>query len=90
MSASEDAGGTHSAFGAGFEIGDTWLLGARRNIGLSPGVGLTRLSVGGEEAWPGVLPTVRLLNVGVAFQPAAAADGAASAWPSRRPAARRP
>jgi len=62
-----DAGEAHSAFGAGFEIGYTWLLGARRNVGLSVGVGLTRLFSGGEEDWPGALPTVRLLNVGVAF-----------------------
>ena len=62
-----DAGDAHYAFGAGFEIGYTWLLGARRNVGLSLGVGLTRLFSGGEEDWPGVLPTVRLLNVGIAF-----------------------
>ena len=62
-----DAGDAHYAFGAGFEIGYTWLLGARRNVGLSLGVGLTRLFSGGEEDWPGALPTVRLLNVGVAF-----------------------
>jgi hypothetical protein len=62
-----DAGEAHAAFGAGFEIGYTWLLGARRNVGLSLGLGLTRLFSGGENDWPGVLPTVRLLNVGVAF-----------------------
>jgi len=62
-----DAGDAHYAFGAGFEIGYTWLLGARRNVGLSLGVGLTRLFSGGEEDWPGALPTVRLLNVGIAF-----------------------
>jgi hypothetical protein len=62
-----DAGEAHYAFGAGFEIGYTWLLGARRNVGLSLGVGLTRLFSGGEEDWPGALPTVRLLNLGIAF-----------------------
>ena len=62
-----DAGESHAVFGAGFEVGYTWLLGARRNVGLSLGVGLTRLFGGGEEDWPGVLPNVRLLNVGIAF-----------------------
>jgi hypothetical protein len=62
-----DAGASHSVFGAGFEIGYTWLLGSRRNVGLSLGVGLTRLFGGGEADWPGVLPTIRLLNVGIAF-----------------------
>ena len=62
-----DADESHSAFGLGFEIGYTWLLGARRNVGLSLGGGLTRLIGGGHEDWPAALPTVRLLNVGIAF-----------------------
>ena len=60
-------GQSHAVFGVGFEVGYTWLLGSRRNVGLSLGAGLTRLVGGSPEDWPGVLPTVRLLNVGVAF-----------------------
>jgi len=62
-----DEGESGSAFGLGFEIGYTWLLGARRNIGLSLGAGLTRIVAGDVQDGPAVLPTVRLLNVGIAF-----------------------
>jgi Protein of unknown function (DUF3575) len=58
---------SHTAFGVGFEVGYTWLLGARRNVGLSLGVGLTRLVGSDGEDWPAALPTIRLLNVGIAF-----------------------
>ncbi len=54
-------------YGAGFEIGYDWLLGSRRNVGLSLGVGATRL-FGGEL--PGAsltVPTLRLVNLGIAF-----------------------
>jgi len=56
-----------TAFGLGFELGYTWLLGARRNVGLSLGAGLTRIVAGDVMEGPSVLPTVRLLNVGIAF-----------------------
>jgi len=62
-----DEGESGSAFGLGFEIGYTWLLGARRNVGLSLGAGLTRIVAGDIQDGPAVLPTVRLLNVGIAF-----------------------
>lgn len=62
-----DVDGSGSAFGVGFEIGYTWLLGARRNVGLSLGAGLTRLVAGDSRDWPAALPTVRLLNIGIAF-----------------------
>jgi hypothetical protein len=62
-----DEGESGSAFGLGFEIGYTWLLGARRNVGLSLGAGLTRIIAGDIQDGPSVLPTVRLLNVGIAF-----------------------
>jgi len=62
-----DEGESGTAFGLGFEIGYTWLLGARRNVGLSLGAGLTRLVAGDFLDGPSVLPTVRLLNVGIAF-----------------------
>jgi opacity protein-like surface antigen len=55
------------AFGLGFEIGYTWLLGAHRNVGLSLGAGVTRIVAGDFLDGPSALPTVRLLNVGIAF-----------------------
>lgn len=62
-----DEGESGRAFGLGFELGYTWLLGARRNVGLSLGAGLTRIVAGDFLDGPSVLPTVRLLNVGIAF-----------------------
>jgi hypothetical protein len=56
-----------TAFGLGFELGYTWVLGARRNVGLSLGAGLTRIIAGDIMDGPSVLPTIRLLNVGIAF-----------------------
>ncbi len=54
-------------FGAGFEIGYDWLLGRRQNIGLSLGVGATRLFGGELNGAATTIPTLRLLNLGVAF-----------------------
>ena len=54
-------------FGAGFEIGYNWLLGAQRRVGISIGVGATRL-FGGELSGASLtIPNVRLLNLGIAF-----------------------
>ncbi|MEW5981832.1 MAG: DUF3575 domain-containing protein [Acidobacteriota bacterium] len=58
---------TGFGLGLGFEIGYTWLLGRHRNIGLSLGTGLTRIVAGNINDGPSVLPTVRLLNLGIAF-----------------------
>jgi len=54
-------------FGAGFEIGYDWLLGSRQNVGLSIGIGATRLFGGDLEGAPLAIPTLRLLNLGIAF-----------------------
>jgi hypothetical protein len=62
-----DEGESGEALGLGFEIGYTWLLGARRNVALSLGAGLSRIVAGDVMDGPSVLPTVRLLNVGIAF-----------------------
>lgn len=62
-----DAVESGEALGLGFEIGYTWLLGARRNVALSLGAGLSRIVAGDVMDGPSVLPTVRLLNVGIAF-----------------------
>lgn len=58
-------GGTYG--GAGFEIGYTWLIGASDRVGLSIGAGASRLFGGGLDGARLVLPTLRLVNVGIAF-----------------------
>ncbi len=54
--------------GAGLEIGYNWVLGRRHNMSVGVGAGLTR-TLGGESRYeyPDVLPTLRLINLGVAF-----------------------
>jgi len=54
-------------YGAGFEIGYDWLLGTRRNVGLSIGVGATRLFGGDLPGAALTIPTLRLINLGIAF-----------------------
>ena len=51
-----------SSLGVGFELGYTWLLGANRNFNVSLGAGATKLCAGP------VVPTIKLLNVGWAFE----------------------
>ena len=62
-----DAFESAAFFGAGFEIGYSWLLGANRNIGLSLGAGATRLFGGELDGASLTIPTVRLINLGIAF-----------------------
>jgi hypothetical protein len=54
--------------GAGIEIGYNWLLGPKQNINVGIGFGLTR-TFGNEGGYdfPDVLPTFRLINIGIAF-----------------------
>lgn len=54
-------------FGAGVEIGYTWLLGRERRFAMSVGGGVSRLFGGDLEGAPLAIPTVRLVNLGVAF-----------------------
>lgn len=61
-----DGGPNEVFFGAGFEIGYTWLLGKSDNFQLSLGAGASRL-FGGTLDESVAVPTVRLLNVGLAF-----------------------
>ena len=56
-----------SLFGAGFEIGYNWLLGSDRNFDVSIGVGATRLFGGALAGAPVVIPTIRLINLGISF-----------------------
>jgi hypothetical protein len=53
--------------GAGFELGYTWLLGPRQRVAISLGAGASRLFGADLDGAPLVIPTVRLVNVGVAF-----------------------
>jgi hypothetical protein len=65
------AGITHvddrSYFGLGFDINWSWTLGRGNHFYMGTGFGLKRLfGTGGADLVP-VLPTLRILNVGVAF-----------------------
>lgn len=64
VSGNDDAG---VFFGAGFEVGYNWLLGAKRNFDISIGLGATRLFGGDLEGASLTIPSLRLLNVGISF-----------------------
>jgi uncharacterized protein DUF3575 len=54
-------------YGAGFELGYTWLLGRRENVAVSIGAGVNRL-FGGELSGASLaIPSLRLVNIGYAF-----------------------
>lgn len=61
----EDESGT--VFGAGIDIGYTWLLGEPPHFALSIGIGAIRYFGGDLEDVAMTLPTVRLVNIGYAF-----------------------
>ena len=54
-------------FGLGFELGYNWLLGSSRRFSISVGGGATRLFGGDLSGASLTIPTVRLMNLGVAF-----------------------
>jgi hypothetical protein len=56
-------------FGFGLDVGYSWLLGAQERFAVSLGAGAVRLFGGDlEDADVNLtLPTIRLINVGVAF-----------------------
>jgi len=54
-------------YGAGFELGYTWLLGRHQNVAISMGAGVNRLFGGELEGASLALPSLRLVNVGIAF-----------------------
>lgn len=58
---------TQTVVGFGVEIGYTWLLGSSESFALSLGGGVSRLVGIDEVDAEGVLPTLRLVNVGWAF-----------------------
>jgi hypothetical protein len=51
----------------GFELGYSWLFGARRHVGLSIGAGVDRLFFGDELEIDLIRPNIRLVNLGIAF-----------------------
>ena len=65
----EDGTGDDSAtfFGAGFEIGYTWLMGPRQRVGVSIGAGANRLFGSDLDGATLTIPSVRVINVGIAF-----------------------
>jgi hypothetical protein len=54
-------------FGAGFDLGFRWLLGAEEKFEVSLGIGAVRLFGGDLEDVSLTLPSIRLVNVGAAF-----------------------
>lgn len=63
----EQERGTGNFYGFGIDIGYGWLLGESRRFNVSLGVGAVRLFGGDLEDVALTLPTIRLINVGVAF-----------------------
>ena len=59
--------GDHTVFGAGFELGYNWLLGSQQKLYLSLGAGADRLFGNDLDDFTVVLPTIRIVNVGIAF-----------------------
>jgi hypothetical protein len=57
-----------SFFGFGFDVNRSWLLGANDNFYVGVGFGLKRLvGTGDRDLELEVIPTVRLVNIGIAF-----------------------
>jgi hypothetical protein len=56
-----------SAFGFGIDLGYTWLLGPSRSFYIGLGMGATRLFGLDVRGASTTLPTVRLINIGIAF-----------------------
>lgn len=54
-------------FGYGFDVNRSWLLGRNRNFYVGIGFGLKRLYGNTEEIDLAVIPTFRIVNVGIAF-----------------------
>jgi hypothetical protein len=63
----DDTGDSGTVFGAGFELGYNWLLGAKKQLYVSLGAGADRLFGADLEDVSVVIPTVRIINVGIAF-----------------------
>jgi hypothetical protein len=53
--------------GLGFDLGYTWLLGAQERVGVSIAAGATRLFGSELDGATVTLPSIRLVNIGLAF-----------------------
>jgi hypothetical protein len=53
--------------GVGFDVNHSWVLGKRDNFYVGVGVGMKRLFGGGDELGLEFIPTIRIINVGIAF-----------------------
>jgi len=60
-------GAAGSFLGAGPDIGYNWLLGARQNVGIGIGFGAMRIFGGDLHGASFTIPTLRLVDVGIAF-----------------------
>lgn len=63
----DESNDSHTAFGFGVDIGYTWLLGPGRSFYVGMGIGATRLVLGELGDASGTVPSIRLINVGIAF-----------------------
>ena len=61
----DDDSGT--AFGFGFDLGYTWLLGESQNFYIGMGIGATRLFGGDMDDASATIPNLKLVNIGFAF-----------------------
>lgn len=53
--------------GAGPDVGYNWLLGAKQNVGIGVGIGAMRIFGGDLGGVSFTVPTLRLVDVGIAF-----------------------
>ncbi len=63
----DDGDDSFTKFGLGIDIGYTWLLGPSRAFYIGMGIGATRLLGGDVGDASGTVPSVRLINIGIAF-----------------------
>jgi hypothetical protein len=63
----EEDDDSNTALGIGVDVGYAWLLGPGRSFYVGIGIGATRLFSGDLGDASSVVPSVRLVNVGIAF-----------------------
>jgi len=63
----EDDEDSQTAFGIGVDLGYTWLLGPGRSFYVGLGIGATRLFGGDLGDASATVPSIRLINIGIAF-----------------------
>ena len=63
----DDGYESHTALGLGVDVGYSWLLGPGRSFYVGLGIGATRLFSGDLGDASAVVPSIRLINVGIAF-----------------------